>query len=94
VVADDLRRMRIARASRGEVGAGARLTAVAAGAGTLFVRSYERGERVHHAMLARGYTGRLPAAGGTAATPGQWLTAALLPAGATVVVVSTLLLGG
>ena len=28
--------------------------------GALFVRSYERGERVHLAMLSRGYTGRLP----------------------------------
>ena len=29
-------------------------------AGALFIRSYERGERVHLAMLSRGYTGRLP----------------------------------
>ncbi len=28
--------------------------------GSLFIRSYERGERVHLAMLSRGYTGRLP----------------------------------
>lgn len=28
--------------------------------GALFVRSYERGERVHLAMLSRGYTGTLP----------------------------------
>lgn len=28
--------------------------------GALFIRSYERGERVHLAMLSRGYTGRLP----------------------------------
>ena len=34
---------------------------VASSAGTLFVRSYERGERVHQAMLARGYTGTMPA---------------------------------
>lgn len=33
---------------------------VAAAAGTLFVRTYERGERVHQAMAARGFTGRLP----------------------------------
>ncbi len=33
---------------------------IAASAGTLFVRSYERGERVHQAMLARGYTGTMP----------------------------------
>jgi cobalt/nickel transport system permease protein len=34
---------------------------VAATAGTLFVRSYERGERVHLAMLSRGFTGVMPA---------------------------------
>ena len=28
--------------------------------GALFIRSYERGERVHLAMLSRGYTGTLP----------------------------------
>lgn len=28
--------------------------------GALFIRSYERGERVHLAMLSRGYTGSLP----------------------------------
>ncbi|MCX6395751.1 MAG: cobalt ECF transporter T component CbiQ [Propionibacteriales bacterium] len=28
--------------------------------GSLFIRSYERGERVHLAMTARGYTGRMP----------------------------------
>ena len=29
-------------------------------AGALFIRSYERGERVHLAMMSRGYTGRMP----------------------------------
>lgn len=33
---------------------------MASSAGALFVRSYERGERVHHAMVARGYTGTMP----------------------------------
>ena len=28
--------------------------------GSLFIRSYERGERVHLAMLSRGSTGRMP----------------------------------
>jgi cobalt/nickel transport system permease protein len=28
--------------------------------GSLFIRTYERGERIHQAMLARGYTGLLP----------------------------------
>ena len=34
--------------------------AVAAAAGALFVRSFERGERVHLAMVSRGYAGRCP----------------------------------
>jgi cobalt/nickel transport system permease protein len=33
---------------------------IATGAGALFVRSYERGERVHAAMLSRGFTGVMP----------------------------------
>ena len=33
---------------------------LARSAGALFIRSYERGERVHLAMLSRGYTGRMP----------------------------------
>jgi len=30
------------------------------GVGALFIRAYERGERVHLAMLSRGYDGRMP----------------------------------
>jgi cobalt/nickel transport system permease protein len=33
---------------------------LATAAGALFIRSYERGERVHLAMIARGYQGDLP----------------------------------
>ncbi|HRE03653.1 MAG TPA: CbiQ family ECF transporter T component, partial [Ilumatobacteraceae bacterium] len=33
---------------------------IAASLGTLFVRSYEHGERVHLAMLSRGFTGSMP----------------------------------
>lgn len=61
VVTDDLRRMRIARESRGSRGGGlAHARAAASSAGALFVRSYERGERVHLAMLSRGYAGAMP----------------------------------
>lgn len=56
VVADELRRMRIARESRGFRATSIRQWGVLAGtASALFIRSYERGERVHLAMLARGY---------------------------------------
>jgi cobalt/nickel transport system permease protein len=61
VIAAEARRMRIARIARGhdprflwQAGA------VARGIGTLFVRSYERGERVHLAMVSRGFTGTMP----------------------------------
>lgn len=81
VVADDMHRMRIARESRGAPpGRLRQLRAVAAGVGTLFVRSYERGERVHQAMLARGWTGRTALLGSTPATARQWAAGATLPA--------------
>ena len=58
VVVGEAKRMRVARISRGDDPrflwqAGATARAV----GTLFIRSYERGERVHLAMVSRGWTG-------------------------------------
>jgi cobalt/nickel transport system permease protein len=61
VVTAEMHRMRIARESRGFVARDLRaLPVLARSAGALFIRSYERGERVHLAMLSRGYDGRLP----------------------------------
>ena len=61
VVTTEMRRMRTARESRGFSARDPRHWPVLArSAGALFIRSYERGERVHLAMLSRGYTGRLP----------------------------------
>jgi cobalt/nickel transport system permease protein len=61
VVGDDLRRQQIALASRGFSARNPRHWPILArSAGTLFIRSYERGERVYLAMLSRGYTGRMP----------------------------------
>jgi cobalt/nickel transport system permease protein len=63
VVTEEMRRMRIARESRGFTGRGVRTwPVVARTAGALFIRSYERGERVHLAMLSRGHQGGLPTA--------------------------------
>jgi cobalt ECF transporter T component CbiQ/cobalamin biosynthesis protein CbiM len=58
---------------------------MAAATASLFVRSYERGERVYLAMASRGYTGTLPGAGSGAAPRRAWLAAAgLLALGWTV----------
>jgi cobalt/nickel transport system permease protein len=86
VISDELRRMRIARESRGFVARDVRqLIVVARCAGALFVRCYERGERVHLAMLSRGYTGRMPALAGGGADGGQWALALVLPLAAVTV---------
>ncbi|MGO4256191.1 cobalt ECF transporter T component CbiQ [Marmoricola sp. RAF53] len=56
VVTDELRRMRVARDSRGFRASSPRHWGVLGrAASALFIRSYERGERVHLAMLSRGY---------------------------------------
>ena len=54
--------------------------ATAASAGTLFIRSYERGERVYLAMASRGYEGTLPMVEDHTAPVDQWLVALALPA--------------
>ncbi|WP_100448080.1 cobalt ECF transporter T component CbiQ [Glycomyces xiaoerkulensis] len=55
--------------------------ALARSLGVVFIRSYERGERVWQAMAARGYTGRLPIDVAPAgAGPGQWSAAMTAPA--------------
>ena len=64
VVTDEMKRMRVARASRGFTARNpTHWPVVARSAGALFIRSYERGERVHLAMLSRGYDGRMPRQG-------------------------------
>jgi len=56
VVGDEMGRMRIALASRGFTARNPlHWPVIARSAGALFIRSYERGERVHLAMLARGH---------------------------------------
>jgi len=81
LVRDDLRRMEVARAARGDRRAGwRRWLAGAASVGHLFVRSYERGERVEQAMLARGYRGSLPQYATAVTGRPRSLLAALLPA--------------
>ena len=78
IVAGEGRRMHVARQSRGYDPRWLwQARGVAASAGTLFVRSYERGERVYLAMLARGYDGTMPALAGRRASASAWWPAVL-----------------
>ena len=64
VVSAELGRMMTALRSRGcDPRSPRHWPVLARSLGALFIRSYERGERVHLAMLSRGYDGRLPQAG-------------------------------
>lgn len=61
VVTGELSRMLVAMRSRGcDPRYPKHWPTLARAMGALFIRSYERGERVHLAMLSRGYSGRLP----------------------------------
>lgn len=86
VMSDEMSRMKVARESRGFEASGLRswrfLASVAA---ALFIRSYERGERVYLAMLARGYSGSLPDGGQHPASVRQWMQGLALPVAASVV---------
>jgi len=95
VIAGEVTRQRTAMTARGYDPRWLwQLRPLAAGLGTLFIRSYERGERVHSAMLARGFTGRLPR---TVAERdperADWLFALALPVTAVLVRVATTLTG-
>ena len=94
VIVGEARRMRLARISRGhdprllwQAGATAR------GVGSLFLRAYERGERVHLAMLARGWTGTMPALADVTAARADWAVG-LAPAGLAALVAALAWLTG
>jgi cobalt ECF transporter T component CbiQ/cobalamin biosynthesis protein CbiM len=91
VLTDEVRRMRIARISRGDDPRFLwQLKGFAAGIGALFLRAYERGERVYLAMISRGYTGRMPPAWLEAgsATTAQWVVSATVPVVAAAIAVA------
>ncbi len=81
VVLGEMHRMRIAMRSRGYdprwIWQG---RALATSAGALFIRSYERGERVYQAMVARGYEGQMPVVSREPTRPGSWYRAMAFPA--------------
>jgi len=92
VLVGELERLRIARISRGDDPRWLwQAKAVVATAGTLFIRAFERGERVHLAMAARGFDGTWPALGPLRARPGEWVAvlavAAIPAAGAAVALI-------
>jgi len=80
VIAGQMQRMKVARLSRGYDPRWIwQSKAWATSAGTMFIRSYERGERVHLAMLSRGYGGTMPDLFETRTDAGQWRRALSWP---------------
>jgi cobalt/nickel transport system permease protein len=94
IVAGELHRMKVARESRGFGGRrrGA-LRVLGSAAGALFIRSYERGERVHLAMLSRGYRGHLPSGPAAPVPLTAWLAGLCLPLVAAAVLTTGMLVG-
>ena len=82
VIDGQMRRMQVARISRGHDPRRIwQARAVASTVGALFVRTFERGERVHLAMVSRGYAGSMPAVRPLpAASAAGWGAALLVPA--------------
>jgi len=66
---------------------------LATAAGALFIRSYERGERVHLSMLSRGYEGVLPQEHQHKIKSSVWLTAMIYPLIAALIFIAQLLIG-
>ena len=90
LLAAEASRMRMARISRGDSPRALhQAAAIAKGIGALFLRSYERGERVYQAMLSRGFDGKAPDLAVIGAPPRaaamQWAIA-MIPAAAAVTV--------
>lgn len=76
VLVGEVERLRIARISRGDDPRWFwQARSVATTAGALFVRSFERGERVHVAMVSRGFDGTWPRGDEAPAPPSAWLAA-------------------
>jgi cobalt/nickel transport system permease protein len=94
VISDEMERMKVARESRGFIATGLKdWKVIAIAASALFIRSYERGERVHLAMLSRGYTGVLPHDMSEGASLRIWLQGLVLPLFALFILISTTVIG-
>jgi len=80
VISDEMERMKVARESRGFIATGIKhWKVIATSAAALFIRSYERGERVHLAMLSRGFDGNLPTLVTDTVTKQHWIIALSVP---------------
>lgn len=92
LITADLGRMRTAMVARGHDARWLwQVKPIASSAGAMFVRSYERGERVHAAMLARGFDGTMPTLDDRRASPAEWRMAAIVPMLAAVAALGGLL---
>jgi cobalt/nickel transport system permease protein len=79
LITEELGRMRVAMTARGYDPRWLyQARPIATSAGAMFVRSYERSERIHSAMLARGFTGEMPIFDRRRAGAVEWASAALL----------------
>jgi cobalt/nickel transport system permease protein len=86
LVVDELGRMRMAMTSRGyDPRSILQARPIASAGGALFVRSYERGERVHAAMLSRGFAGTMPTLDHRRADNWEWAAVVLVVTAAAVV---------
>jgi cobalt/nickel transport system permease protein len=94
VITGEMTRMKIARESRGYNPHWLwQARALASSAATLFIRSYERGERVYLAMVSRGYAGTIPLRHDPAVPARQWAAALVLPVLAGTVAVIAWMVG-
>lgn len=91
VITGELQRMRVARLSRGHDPRWLwQARAVASTAATLFIRSYERGERVHLAMVSRGFAGTMPVLDERTVPATSWVACLALPAAGLAVAVTAI----
>ncbi len=88
LIVDEIGRMRVAMTSRGYDPRWLwQAKPIAQSAGAMFIRSYERGERVYDAMVARGYTGEMPDLRRREPTVNDWVVGGSLPAMAAAIVI-------
>jgi cobalt/nickel transport system permease protein len=92
LVTDEVGRVRVAMTARGyDPRWISQARPIASSAGALFVRSYERGERIHAAMVSRGFTGEMPALEEETVPSSQWaaviMTVMVFAATATIALV-------